>query len=86
MLRRATQNLAEWQRLRPFIPCFIPDETEAELAAELQISLRRRGWQLETVDALIAAIALRNDLILLTTDKDFQGVPSLKTDNWIGEQ
>ena len=43
MLRRAKQNIEEWQRLRPYIPCFIPDEIEAELAAELQISLRRRG-------------------------------------------
>jgi predicted nucleic acid-binding protein len=59
LLPRATQNLAEWKRLKPLLPCYIPDETDAELAAELLFSLRGRGWQLETVDALIASVALR---------------------------
>ena len=85
ILPRARQNLAEWSRIKPFLPCYIPDEQDAELAAELQITLRRRGWQLETVDALIATITLRYDLILLTTDKDFQGVHELPAENWLGK-
>ncbi len=60
------------------------DETDAELTAEHQISLRRHGWQLETVDALIAAVALRYDLFLLTADKDFRAVPKLQSENWLG--
>lgn len=83
LLPRANQNLTEWDRLKPLLPCYIPDEDDAEFAAALQISLRKRGWQLETVDALIATIALRHNLILLTTDKDFRGVPKLKHENWI---
>ena len=83
ILPRAKQNLTEWTRLKSLLPCYIPDETDAELAAELQISLRGRGWQLETVDALIATIALRYDLTLLTTDKDFRGVPKLQHENWL---
>ena len=83
LLPRATQNLSEWKRLKPLLPCYIPDEDDAEFAATLQISLRKRGWQLETVDALIATIALRHNLILLTTDKDFRGIPKLKYENWI---
>lgn len=85
ILPRAEQNLAEWARLRSSVLCYPVDEVDAELAARLQVSLRRRGWQLETVDALIAVIALRNDLILLTTDKDFDGVPELTRENWITE-
>ena len=81
LLSRATENLAEWSRLRDTIPCFIPDEADAYLAAELQVSLRRRGRQLGTVDALIAATALHHDLHLLTTDKDFDAVPDLQRDN-----
>ena len=38
---------------------------------------RRQGWQLATIDALIAAIALRYNLILLTTDQDFRAIPGL---------
>ncbi|MFN8491665.1 MAG: type II toxin-antitoxin system VapC family toxin [Caldilineaceae bacterium] len=80
---RAAKNLLEWQRLSPLFPCFFLDEADAEVAANLQISLRRQGWQLETVDALIAAVALRNEFILLTTDKDFRAVPNLQTENWL---
>lgn len=83
LLPRAIQNLAEWKRLKPLLPCYIPDETDAEFAAELQVSLRSRGWQLETVDALIASVALRYDLILLTTDQDFQAIPNLSQANWL---
>lgn len=82
LLPRATQNLAEWARLRPGLACYIPDESDAENSAALQRSLRRQGWQLETVDAFIAVVALRYDLILLTSDNDFAAVPSLKLENW----
>lgn len=83
ILPRATQNLAEWARLRPSLLCYIPDEADAENAATLQCSLRRQGWQLETVDALIAVVALRYDLVLLTSDKDFTPVPNLRQENWL---
>lgn len=85
MLPRAVHNRAEWERLKPLLPCHVPDETDAELAAELQISLRRQGWQLETVDALIAAVALRYSLTLLTADKDFLAIPGLRHENWLVE-
>ncbi|WP_089721513.1 type II toxin-antitoxin system VapC family toxin, partial [Candidatus Entotheonella palauensis] len=60
IIRRAEQNLTEWRRLRPYFICYIPDEEDAETAAQLQISLRRRGWQLSTVDAFIAISNSRN--------------------------
>mgnify|MGYP003383303325 CR=1 FL=1 len=80
---RAAQNLAEWQRLRHSLGLYPINQHEAELAAELQTTLRRRGWQLATVDALIAAVALRHDLTLLTTDGDFAAVPGLVCENWL---
>ena len=86
MLPRAAQNRTAWSRLTPLLPCYIPDETDAELAAELQISLRHRGWQLETVDALVSVVALRYDLTLLTTDGDFQAIPGLRHENWLVEE
>jgi tRNA(fMet)-specific endonuclease VapC len=83
ILPRAAQNRAEWAQLQPALPCYIPDETDAMLAADLQIALRRQGRQLATVDALIAVIALRYDLTLLTTDGDFRAVPNLRYENWL---
>lgn len=83
LLPRASQNLAEWSNIRQLVSCYMVDEDDAEQAARLQIALRRRGRQLETIDALIAALALRYDLILLTTDNDFQTIPELKHENWL---
>jgi predicted nucleic acid-binding protein len=40
-------------------------------AAEAFIECRRRGVQLATVDALLAALCVRRGLTLLTTDRDF---------------
>jgi tRNA(fMet)-specific endonuclease VapC len=71
MLPRALQNRAEWARFQPLLPCSIPDEIDGEAAAARQLALRRQGRQLATVDALFAAVALRYDLVLLTTDRDF---------------
>ena len=82
LLPRAEANRQEWQQLRQQINCYQVEEIDANQAAELQILLRRKGWKLDTIDAMIAAIALRYDLILLTSDKDFSAIPNLKTENW----
>jgi tRNA(fMet)-specific endonuclease VapC len=82
-LPRASQNVQEWINLSVIFGLYGIDRQDAEQAATLQIGLRRIGWQLNTVDALIAAIALRNDRILLTTDKDFSAIPGLQVENWL---
>ncbi|EFO82005.1 hypothetical protein OSCT_0154 [Oscillochloris trichoides DG-6] len=79
---RSEQNLQSWTQWEHSLECLVPDARDARDAASLQISLRRRGRQLATVDALIATIALRYDLVLLTTDKDFEAVPELRRENW----
>lgn len=83
ILPRAGQNWAEWQELRPNLILLPLDEADALGAARLQVALRRTGRQLATVDALIATIALRYDLTLLTTDSDFTSVPLLRLENWL---
>jgi tRNA(fMet)-specific endonuclease VapC len=80
---RAARNTFEWERWRKSLDVYLVEEEDAERAAWLQVLLRRRGWQLKTIDALIAAIALRYDLTLLTTDGDFDAVPGLKHENWL---
>lgn len=83
ILPRAAQSWTEWQTIRPSLTLLPLDETDALDAAALQVALRRRGWQLATVDALIATTALRYDLTLLTTDGDFAAVPTLRTVTWL---
>jgi len=38
---------------------------------------------LETVDGFVAVTALRYNLVLLTSDKDFVPVPGLQQENWL---
>lgn len=83
ILPRAVQNRQEWNKIRPLLTIYRIGEADSELAADLQVTLRRRGKQLATVDALIAAIAIRYDLTLLTTDRDFLPISQLKTENWL---
>jgi tRNA(fMet)-specific endonuclease VapC len=83
ILPRAVQNRATCAQLQPLFPCYVPDASDAVFAADLQIALRRQGRQLATVDALVAAIALGHDLVLLTSDADFGSVPQLRQENWL---
>ena len=82
-LPRKLLNLQEWQKYHNVFGYNDIQRADAEQAANLQLELRRRGRQLHTVDALIAAVALRYNLTLLTTDKDFQGVVGLPQENWL---
>lgn len=75
--------ITEWQRLRNRFAFYHIDDVIAEAAAQLQISWRRQGRQLGTIDALIAALALANNLVLLTTDRDFETIPELLRENWL---
>ena len=43
-----------------------------ETAARLSNAARSKGVTVSTIDALIAAVALNNQLPVFTTDKDFQ--------------
>jgi tRNA(fMet)-specific endonuclease VapC len=82
MLPRARRNVADWQQLSVMFDYYAIERSDAEQAATLQVILRHQGWQLATVDALMAAIALRYDLVLLTADNDFNRVAGLRYENW----
>lgn len=49
----------------------MPDRDDHVAAADMRNECRRHGVQLGTIDALIAAVAIRHDATLLTTDRDF---------------
>ena len=54
-----------------------PSAEDHGAAADLFIACRKSGVQIGTVDALIAALAIRGGCELLTTDQDFSRVASL---------
>jgi predicted nucleic acid-binding protein len=53
------------------IPLLNPDRDDHIRAAELRNRCRRSGIQIGTIDALLAALCIRHDLTMLTSDKDF---------------
>lgn len=53
------------------LPLINPDRQDHIDAAELRNTCRRAGVQLGTIDALLAQLCIRHDLIMLTSDNDF---------------
>lgn len=53
------------------LPLLQPDRDDHVGAAILRNTCRQAGVQIGTMDALLAQLAIRHDLTLLTTDKDF---------------
>ena len=82
-LKRAQQNVDAWHKIKADFVYYPVNEVDAEMAADLRITLMRKGRQLALVDSFVAVIALRNNLTLLTTDKDFMAIPELPQENWI---
>lgn len=53
------------------LPLLQPDRDDHIAAAELRNMCRRAGVQVGTVDAVLAQLCIRHDLVLLSTDRDF---------------
>ena len=54
------------------LPLLQPDREDHIAAAALRNTCRRVGVQVGTVDAILAQLCIRHDLVLLSTDKDFR--------------
>jgi len=54
------------------LPLLVPDRADHVEAAELRNVCRRPGIQVGTIDALLAQLCRRHDLVMLTTDRDFE--------------
>jgi hypothetical protein len=59
------------------LPLLVPDRDDHIDAAELRNTCRRKGVQIGTIDALLAQLCIRNELMMLTTDQDFQSIASV---------
>lgn len=64
----------QFKLIRDSLSFFPPLEAAREdhiLAAEIYNCCRSKGVQAATIDFLIAALAIRNECLLLSSDKDF---------------
>lgn len=60
------------------LPLLVPDRAVHVAAADLRSACRRRGIQVETIDALYAQLCLQHDLTILTTDDDFRHIAKVR--------
>ncbi|TMA78665.1 MAG: PIN domain-containing protein [Deltaproteobacteria bacterium] len=72
---RARRQIVERFRLLPFVA---PDRDDHIEAAELRNVCRRKGVQVGTIDALLARLCIRYDLVMLSTDADFSRIAKLR--------
>jgi predicted nucleic acid-binding protein len=56
------------------IPLLVPDREDHVSAAALRNQCRKKGIQVGTIDALLAQLCIRHELVLLTTDEDFNHI------------
>lgn len=56
------------------LPLVIPDRADHISAAKLRNSCRRNGVQIGTIDALYAQLCIRHELLMLSTDIDFERI------------
>ena len=74
--RRDLKHLMLQLRLWPI------DLKTTQIYGELYMELRRRGRILSQVDLMVAALARQSKLTVLTTDRDFDALPDLRTADW----
>lgn len=54
------------------LPLLVPDRQDYVDAAGIRNACRRKGVQLGTIDALLAQLCIRHQLVLLSADRDYQ--------------
>jgi tRNA(fMet)-specific endonuclease VapC len=82
------QRVAEYQkalnRLLAQLRIWPLDADTARLYGGIYLRLRSRGRVLSQVDMIQAALARQMGLILLTSDRDFEALPEIPAENWLG--
>jgi tRNA(fMet)-specific endonuclease VapC len=80
---RPKENRAAQEAFLRGRPCFDFDNAAADEYARLRALLETAGTPIGTMDLLIAAIALANDLVLVTHNtREFSRVPGLRVEDW----
>ncbi len=80
------ENLRRLRRALSGLICWPFDRAAAEEYGRLAAQLRRVGRPMQTMDIMIAAIALSlGDCAVVSADSDLAAVPGLTVENWLVE-
>ena len=84
--RKSNQPKRTLAKLGSFLGAFptLPfDDHCAEICGRIRATLERAGTPIGPYDLMIAALALQNDLILVTRNvREFQRVQEIRVENW----
>ncbi len=72
------EKIAKAQEFLSKLLVFGINTTDGETAIELQYNCRKTGKQVETLDALIAATAINNNAVVISSDKDFERIEGVR--------
>jgi tRNA(fMet)-specific endonuclease VapC len=81
--KRPAACRATLDRLLQEVRIWPVDREIAHLFGEIYVELRRSGRAMSHVDIVLAALARSMDLTILTTDRDFEALPDIRTENWL---
>jgi tRNA(fMet)-specific endonuclease VapC len=77
------ENVLRLRRGLKKIKCWPFDRAAAETYGRLAAELKRIGRPMQTIDIMLAAIALSlGNCTVITTDSDLVAVPGLTVENW----
>ena len=58
------------------------DLKTTRIFGDIYLELRRAGRILSQVDIMVAALSRQMKLTILTTDRDFEALPDIRTEDW----
>jgi tRNA(fMet)-specific endonuclease VapC len=77
------ENLPRMHRALARIICWPFDRAAAEEYGRLAATLRRAGRPMQTMDIMIAAVALSlGNCAVVSSDSDLAAIPGLEVENW----
>lgn len=80
---KVQQNLDKLKRFLELFTVLDFDESAARIAGEIQAELRKQGSPIGAYDIQIAAVALANNLIVVTHNvREFQRIKNLRYEDW----
>ena len=77
-----TQSRRELAKLMDQVRVWPIDQSIVASYGEISHDLRRRGRVLSQVDLMLASLARVMKLTILTTERDFEALPDIPTENW----
>ena len=80
--RGEPQEISGIHNLLNSLYVLLPTIGTSELYAQLYSRLKHKGKIIGDFDLIISSIAIENDVVLISCDKDFESVSELKIEKW----